>query len=531
MSKRVLERKGSRGKRSSMNWFSDVPVVSLVLKKLKKVQYLSPAWQACIPLAVLLVLVSGLEAHAQAPSLEEVTTDLRVGLDTMWVMVAGMLVFFMNAGFCMLETGFCRQKNAVNVLAKNLIVFALSTIAFWVIGFGLMFGNGNGFIGTEGLFFLSGADASPATGDAYQGAYSALSWAGVPLMAKFFFQLVFAGTAATIVSGAVAERIKFVDFLIFSLLLVGIAYPITGHWIWGGGWLASAGFWDFAGSTVVHSVGGWGALTGALFLGPRLGKYGSDGSINAMPGHNMSIATLGCLILWLGWFGFNPGSTMGVGDGSLIAHIAITTNTGAAFGGIAATITAWLVLGKPDLSMVINGILAGLVAVTAPCAFINVPSSAVIGAIGGVLVVFSVIYFDRIKIDDPVGATSVHLVNGIWGTLAIGLFAVGPSEAEGALYSAGPAAGLLMGGGFAQLGVQILGIVAVGAFTLVLTSIFWVALKATLGIRVSEEEELLGLDIGEHGMEAYSGFLKEASAIPGSSVSTTSGSTGVASNY
>ena len=532
MSKSMVERKRRRGRQPLGNRLANLPMAATLLKKLKKIKYLAPAWQACIPLAILLVLVSGMAAHAQDASLEEVTANLQVGLDTMWVMVAGMLVFFMNAGFCMLETGFCRQKNAVNVLSKNLIVFALSTIAFWVLGFGLMFGNGNGFIGTEGVFFLSGADNSPATGDAYEGAYSALSWTGVPLLAKFFFQLVFAGTAATIVSGAVAERIKFVDFLIFSLLLVGVAYPITGHWIWGGGWLATAGFWDFAGSTVVHSVGGWAALMGAAFLGPRIGKYGANGSMTAMPGHNMSIATLGCLILWLGWFGFNPGSTMAVGDGAAIAHIAITTNTAAAFGGVAATITAWLVLGKPDLSMIINGILAGLVAVTAGCAFVNVASSAIIGIIGGILVVFAVVFFDRLKIDDPVGAISVHLVNGLWGTVAIGLFALGPSEAEGALYSAGPNAGLFFGGGLGQFITQLLGALAVGGMTVLLSTIFWVVLKATLGIRVSEEEELLGLDIGEHGMEAYSGFLKEASGVPGSSVGTTSGSTGIpSSNY
>lgn len=321
------------------------------------IKHLTPSWQACIPLATILVLVWSYAAVAQAPAEGPSTAELKVGLDTIWVMIAGMLVFFMNAGFCMLETGFCRQKNAVNVLSKNLIVFALSTIAFWIIGFGLMFSDGNGFLGTSGGWFLSGADNSPATGDAYQGIFGSLNWTGVPLLAKFFFQLVFAGTAATIVSGAVAERIKFVDFLIFSLLLVGIAYPITGHWIWGGGWLADMGFFDFAGSTVVHSVGGWAALMGAAFLGPRLGKY-QDGQVTALPGHNMSIATLGCLILWLGWFGFNPGSTMAA-DPNAIAHIAITTNTAGAFGGLAATITAWLYLGKPDLSMIINGILAG----------------------------------------------------------------------------------------------------------------------------------------------------------------------------
>ncbi len=508
------------------------PAFATLQKKLKKLGYLAPAWQACIPLAILIVGATALSASAQTtPTLETVSAEMKVGLDTMWVMVAAMLVFFMNAGFCMLETGFCRQKTAVNVLTKNLIVFAMSTIAFWVLGFGLMFGNGNGFFGSEGMLLLSGADASPATGDAYSGAYTSLSWAGVPLLVKFFFQLAFAGTAATIVSGAVAERIKFVSFLIFSLLLVGVAYPITGHWIWGGGWLAGAGFWDFAGSTVVHSVGGWAALMGAAFLGPRLGKYNSDGSINAIPGHNLSIATLGCLILWLGWFGFNPGSTMGVSW--LIGHIAMTTNIAAAFGGASATIVAWIVLGKPDLSMVINGILAGLVAVTAPCAFIPIWAAAVIGAIGGVLVVYAVLFFDRIQIDDPVGATSVHLVNGVWGTLAVGLFATGPGVKVGQdiLYAEGfgPAAGLLMGGGIGQLWTQFAGAMAVGGITVLLSTVFWLALKATTGIRVTPEEEFIGLDIAEHGMEAYSGFLKDSSDVTERALSP-GGSSGVISH-
>ncbi|MBD2082912.1 ammonium transporter [Leptolyngbya sp. FACHB-17] len=481
----------------------------------RTVSQLAPSWQMSIPLTVAIVGLWSYAAVAQTPpTLESVAAanaELKIGLDTMWVMIAGFLVFFMNAGFCMLETGMCRQKNAVNVLAKNLIVFALSTVAFWAIGFGLMFSDGNGYLGTSGGFFLTGADNSPAMTADYKGIFSALNWAGVPLAAKFFFQLVFAGTAATIVSGAVAERIKFVDFLIFSLLLVGIAYPITGHWIWGGGWLYKLGFFDFAGSTVVHAVGGWAALMGAAFLGARIGKYNADGSANAIPPHNMSIATLGALILWLGWFGFNPGSTMSVGNGSLIGHIALTTNTGGAFGAIAATLVAWAVLGKPDLSMVINGLLAGLVAVTASCAFITVPSAAIIGAIGGILVVFAVGYLDKLKIDDPVGAIAVHLVNGVWGTLALGLFAVGPSDQPGALYAAGPAAGLLFGGGLNQLWIQFLGTISVGGFTVLISSIFWILLKSTLGIRVTAEEELEGLDIGEHGMEAYAGFAKESS--------------------
>jgi Amt family ammonium transporter len=463
---------------------------------------LTPTWQACIPLAALIVLFSGYAAVAQTPKAvsKEDFDNLKVAVDTVWVMIAAFLVIFMNAGFAMLETGFCRQKNAVNILSKNLIVFALATIAYWAIGFGLMFGNGNGYFGLSG-FFLQGDSST----------FKALEWTSVPLAAKFLFQVAFAGTAATIVSGAVAERIKFIDFLIFSLALVGISYAVTGHWIWGGGWLAQGDehFWDFAGCTVVHSVGGWSALTGVLFLGARAGKY-QNGEITALPGHNMSIATLGCLILWLGWFGFNPGSTMAA-DPSAIAHIALTTNLSAAAGGITATITAWVYLGKPDLSMIINGILAGLVGITASCAYVNYGSSVMIGAIAGVIVVFSVTLFEKQSIDDPVGATSVHLVCGIWGTLAVGLFSVGPDVYSWYGKGLGPAKGLLLGGGINQLWLQIVGVVAVGVFTVAFSSLVWAILKSTLGMRVSLQEELEGLDIGEHGMEAYSGFLKEAS--------------------
>lgn len=485
-------------------------------------------WTACIPLAAIIGVFWVYAATAQtetpaptpAPALtvEDVkkTVDaLKVGMDTLWVAIAAFLVFFMNAGFALVESGFCRRKNTVNILAKNLIVFAIATLAYWLVGFGFMFGDsgGNNFIGLQG-FFLSGEDNSPATGDAYKGIFGALNWTGVPLEAKFLFQLVFAGTAATIVSGAVAERIKFVSFLIFSFLLVAISYPITGHWIWGGGWLADMGFWDFAGSTVVHSAGGWAALIGAAVLGGRIGRYGEDGKNRAIPGHNMSTATLGCLILWLGWFGFNPGSTMAVGDGRLLAHIALTTNTAASTGAIAATITAWLYLGKPDLSMIINGLLAGLVGVTASCAWVTLPSAAIIGAIAGVIVVFAVGFFDGLKIDDPVGATSVHLVCGTWGTIAVGLFSVGPKTLIGngfELYTLGPAAGLFYGGGFTQLMHQLIGAAAVGGFTVAFSFIAWYAISLiTGGIRVEPEEEFKGLDIAEHGMEAYSGFSKES---------------------
>jgi ammonium transporter, Amt family len=515
---RVIMMSKKSSKRSSEGLSSPIARFTEKLFAVRWFKQLAPSWQASFPAAIAIVLIWNFAAVAQsappdAAKVAQDVKDLRVGVDTMWVMVAGMLVIFMNAGFCMLEAGMCRQKNAVNVLAKNLIVFALSTIAFWSIGFGLMFSDGNGFFGTSGGFFLGGADNSPAMAADYKGIFGALNWTGVPLAAKFFFQLAFAGTAATIVSGAVAERIKFVDFLVFSLLFVGIAYPVTGNWVWGGGWLAKMGFFDFAGSTVVHLMGGVGALMGAIFLGPRLGRYNADGSGNAMPGHNMGIATLGCLILWLGWFGFNPGSTMAVNP-SLIAHIALTTNTGAAFGAISSTIVAWIVLGKPDLSMVINGVLAGLVAVTAGCSFITLPAAAVIGAVGGVLVVFAVGFFDKLKIDDPVGAVSVHLVNGAWGTIALGLFSVGlNNEAfkDTALYftSAAPKAGLFYGGGFEQLWYQIVGVVTVAAMTALLSAIFWGILKATMGIRVTESEELEGLDIAEHGMEGYPGFVKD----------------------
>ncbi|WP_448563556.1 ammonium transporter [Trichothermofontia sp.] len=502
--------------KSKLDRLSCLPTSNL-LSTLKRRQqrrsrHLSYLSVGCVGLLLLFWNLAAVAAQTSPSDTAAILSELRVAIDTLWVMVAGMLVIFMNAGFAMLETGFCRQKNAVNVLAKNLIVFALSTIAFWVCGFGLMFSDSNGFLGSSG-FFLAGADNSPMTGDAYQGIFSSLNWTGVPLLAKFFFQLAFAGTAATIVSGAVAERIKFKVFLIFSFLLVAIAYPITGHWVWGGGWLAQLGFYDFAGSTVVHSVGGWAALMGALALGPRLGKYRENGQPNALPAHNMAISTLGCLILWLGWFGFNPGSTMAVSWH--IAHIAVTTNTAAAFGGMAATLTAWAVFGNPDLSMIINGILAGLVAITASCAFVPIWAAALIGMVAGILVVFSVLFFEKQQVDDPVGAISVHMVNGIWGTIAVGLFAVGPGVpvGMGILYEKGPLAGLFMGGGLAQLGIQLLGALAVAPTIAAISATFWTLLKFTVGIRVPAEEELQGLDLYEHGIEAYSGFLKEPDTL------------------
>jgi ammonium transporter, Amt family len=425
--------------------------------------------------------------------------ETKVALDTIWTLIAAMLVFWMNAGFACVEAGFARQKNCVNILSKNFIVFAVSSVAFWFVGWGLMFGDGNGFMGLNGLFMLKGADNSPATGEAYQGVYGALSWATVPFFCKFFFQLVFAGTAATIVSGAVAERIKYASFIVFSFVLVAVMYPITGHWIWGGGWLAKLGFWDFAGSTVVHSVGGWAALAGILVLGPRFGKYDENGSVRPLPGHNLSLATIGCFILWLGWFGFNPGSTMAAAVEDM-ARICVTTNSAAVAAILTATITSWVLMGKPDLGMTLNGCLAGLVAVTAPCAWISVESSLVIGAIAGVLVVLAVMFFDKMKIDDPVGALSVHLVNGTFGTICVGLFAQDKFIANTVPN------GLFFGGGTKLLVAQLTGIGAVAAFTFLGALIVWAVLKATMGIRVTLSEEIEGLDIGEHGNTAYPEF-------------------------
>lgn len=465
-----------------------------------------------IKIFLLLVLLSLMGIYAQEASspspeseLAKTMESIKIGLDTVWVLLCGMLVFFMNAGFALVESGFARSKNTVNILAKNFIVFALSTFAFWLIGWGLMFGDGNSFVGTQGLFFVGGEDNSPASGDAYKGVYSSINWTAVPLYAKFFFQLVFAGTAATIVSGAVAERIKFNSFIIFSLILVAFMYPVTGHWVWGGGFLSSEGFRDFAGSTVVHSVGGWAALSGAIILGPRLGKYLPDGSLKPIMGHNMTSAALGTLILWLGWFGFNPGSTMGVGDGSAIAHVLLATNLAAAMGALGATLASVILLKKPDIGMILNGTLAGLVAVTAPCAFVTVGSAAWIGFIGGALVVASVLFFDKVKVDDPVGAISVHLINGIWGTLAAGLF----FDNKVATSVAGIAEkDLLSYGG--QIWVQLKGIVLIGLFTFIASAIVWFGLKVLGGIRVSEQEEVEGLDLGEHGNEAYPDFQVKA---------------------
>jgi len=402
-------------------------------------------------------------------------TALTTGLNTTWVLIAGSLVFFMQAGFALVEAGLTRSKNTTNILFKNLMDFAIGTLGFWLIGYGIMFGAGNSFFGEFELF--SKTDHGSAL--------------GIPNLAFFFFQLVFAATAATIVSGAMAERTKFVSYLVYSAVITLVIYPTSGHWIWGGGWLSQLEipFHDFAGSTVVHSLGGWLAMAGAIVLGPRIGKY-KNGKVNAIPGHSITLAALGVFILWLGWFGFNPGSTLGMGDPELVAHIFVTTNGAAAAGAVATLITTWIKYGKPGLSMTLNGVLAGLVAITAGCDVVSPGGAVIIGFIAGVLVVYAVEFFDRIaKIDDPVGAVSVHAINGAFGTIAVGLFAT-----DG---------GLLYGGGAGMLLSQVIGVAAVAAWGIGTGLVLFYILKATIGLRVTAKEEENGLDYYEHGEKAY----------------------------
>ena len=429
-------------------------------------------------LILLLTPMTVAAASADSSSLDSIKEELQSNINIVWTCIAAFLVFFMQAGFAMVEAGFTRAKNAVNILMKNLMDFSVGTIAFFLIGFGLMFGKTNGLFGTT-LFGLSGVEPGA-------------DWNWTFLI----FQTVFAATAATIVSGAMAERTKFVGYLVYSFFITLFIYPIFGSWAWGGlldgnGWLEKLGFLDFAGSTVVHSIGGWLALAGAIVLGPRIGKYGPDKKPKAILGHNIPLAALGVFILWFGWFGFNPGSTTS-GDGS-IGYIAVTTNLSAAAGAIVAMIVSWVVMKKPDASMALNGALAGLVSITAPCDGVTPIGAILIGIVGGALVVFAVLFIDRVlKVDDPVGAVSVHGVCGAWGTLAAGLFNM--------------ESGLFYGGGFKQLGVQILGAGAAFVWAFGLGLILFYTISKTIGLRVTHEEEMKGLDIGEHGMEAYSGF-------------------------
>jgi Amt family ammonium transporter len=432
-----------------------------------------------ISIIMILILAMAAPAFAGEPEPNPMTNKDAIELvqthaNYLWTLVAACLVFFMQAGFALVESGFTRAKNAINIMMKNLMDFSVGTVCFWAIGFGLMFGaTKSGWLGTSG-FFLS--DFTP-DGDPW-------------VLAFWMFQVVFAATAATIVSGAMAERTKFVGYIVYSALVSAIIYPIFGSWAWGSlfngsGWLEGLGFIDFAGSTVVHSVGGWAALAGAVVLGPRLGKYTSSGTVRPILGHSMPLAALGVFILWLGWFGFNPGSTT-TADKS-IAMIFVNTNLAAAAGAIMAMFTSWWKFGKPEVGMSLNGALAGLVGITAGCANVSPTSALLIGAVAGILVVLSVMFFDRIKVDDPVGAVSVHGVCGAWGTLAAGLFN-------------------MSGTSLAIVGVQLLGILSAFVWTFTVAFTMFKLIDKTIGLRVSPEEEMEGLDLSEHGGEAYPDF-------------------------
>ena len=443
----------------------------------------------------LFLLLFPLITTAQTSVPEEVSNadkiaELSTGLNTVWMLLAAMLVFFMQPGFALVEAGFTRSKNTANILMKNLVDFMVGSILFWFIGFGLMFGIGDVF-GTPHLFDLD--------------AMSNIIQNGLPIEGFLIFQTVFCATSATIVSGAMAERTKFSMYLAYTIAISVLIYPVSGHWTWGGGWLSNADpdsfmmsvfgytFHDFAGSTVVHSVGGWIALVGAAILGPRLGKYGKDGKSKAIPGHNLTLACLGVFILWFGWFGFNPGSQLaaaGYGNQTAISHVFLTTNLAACTGGFLALLVSWIKYGKPSLSLTLNGILAGLVGVTAGCDLVSPMGAALIGAICGTVMIFAVEFIEhRLKIDDPVGASSVHGVCGSLGTILTGLFAV-----EG---------GTFYGGGFGFLGAQIFGVIIVGGWAALMGYIIFKVLDKVHGLRVPARIEEEGLDIYEHGESAY----------------------------
>lgn len=424
---------------------------------------------------------------------EEAAADglagLATNLDATWVLIAAALVFFMQAGFFFLEGGLTRSKNVSNAMMKGAMDFCFGALVYWAIGYALMFGTSRGgFLGTSGFFMNMSEAITPDKGNIY---------------AFLLFQIAFAGAAATILAGGVAERFKFTAYIVATIAITGLIYPVVGHWVWGGGWLADMGFVDFAGSTVVHSVGGWCALVGAILVGPRLGKYGKDGKPRAIPGHSIPMAALGTFILWLGWFGFNPGSTLRAIPAAAV--IAVNTTLAGAAGGVVNTFLTWKRYGKPDVSMAMNGILAGLVAVTAGCAVVSPAISVVIGTVAGILVVFSVEFIDKVlKVDDPVGAISVHAANGIWGTIAVGLFAQSSfAEASGMA----PVDGLFFGGGFKQLGIQLLGVAAVGAWAVLTSGALLLIMKKTIGIRVTDQEQVAGLDVSEHDVSGYPEFL------------------------
>lgn len=425
----------------------------------------------CVALAVVLLALPTLVLAE-----EEAVSELTYILNTFSFLISGVLVMWMAAGFAMLEAGLVRSKNVATICLKNISLFGIAGILFYVVGYNLMYMNVDG--GFMGSFAVWGADDAAALAGDYSAGYSSGS--------DWFFQMVFCGAACSVVSGCVAERIKLWSFLLFCVALTGLIYPIQGSWVWGGGWLAEMGFSDYAGSTLVHSVGGWAALTGAIILGARKGKYGRDGRVNPIPGSNIPMATLGSFILWMGWFGFNGGSALALGVASSAieqGNVYINTNLAACGGMIASMIAVQLMYKKTDVTMALNGALAGLVSITASPAAPSPGAAILIGVVGGVLVVFAIPFFDKLKIDDVVGALSVHLVCGIWGTLAV------PFCAEGTSFV-----------------TQLIGVVSIGAFVIITSSIVWLALKFTVGIRCDEEDEFCGLDITEIGMEAYPDF-------------------------
>lgn len=445
-----------------------------------------------------LLLTAAVIACSLAPSValaDEISPALFTA-NNVWMMLAAALVFIMHLGFAMVESGLTRAKNTTNILFKNTFIICAGILTYFLCGFNLMYpGDFNGFFGFAGFGIGAGFEEGANTPAYADGGYT--YWT------DFLFQAMFAATAATIVSGAVAERIKLGSFMIFSAIFVAVVYPVAGSWKWGGGFLDGMGFYDFAGSTLVHSVGGWGALIGALVLGPRLGKYAKDGTLMPIPGSSMPLTTVGVFLLWLGWFGFNGGSVLSA-DPTLTSFTLVTTCLAAAAGGIGAMIAYTFISSKPDLSMALNGILAGLVGITAGADVINPNWAIVVGLIAGMLVVGSVVTFDKLKIDDPVGAISVHLTCGIWGTLAVGIFSTNPEH---------------------SLVTQAIGVVAYAAFTIACAAAIFLTLKATIGLRVSEEEELEGLDLGEHGMHAYDlagspGFMEDSGPPVGARLAT-----------
>ncbi|QYJ15158.1 Ammonium transporter [Rubrobacter xylanophilus DSM 9941] len=438
---------------------------------------------------LVLVALAPAEALAQEEG-PPGTRELSLALDTVWVLAAAVLVLFMQAGFAMLEVGFSRMKNVGSVVAKILANLAIAVVLFWAFGFAIAFGTGNALFGTQGWFLA-------VPGGAVDEVYAGLAWTQVPLSAKFLFQVAFCAVSLAIVWGTMLERTKFAVYLVFAVVFAGVIYPVVGHWIWGGGWLTELGMQDFAGSTVVHLSGAMAALAGTLLLGPRLGKYDDEGRPVTIPGHNMPLAVLGVLILWIGWYGFNPGSTMAATP--QIADIALTTTLAAASGVLGAMTMSYLYRRHVDVGMAGNGAIAALVAITAPCAFVAPWASVVIGFVAGVIMYLTLVFVDRIGVDDPLGAIAAHGMGGIWGTLSAGLFTTPDLAAVGR-------PGLFYGGGLYQLGVQALGILAAGGFVFLASLAVFAVLKATIGLRVKPEQELNGLDVSEHGVYGYAGF-------------------------